>query len=190
MQSFCVPFQTLSDRVSQPDRGSLSDSGLDGKWNLVRLQTLLHLMARAEDTNVLHRGGPEAAAYVREEAAALLSGGEKELSCLNYYTNETIRIPLDETKTAQENARKYFEKYNKQKRTFEALTELIQETKREIDHLESISASLDIALKEEDLTQIKMELTEYGFIKKHGPTTSPPTASTSMWERTITRMKS
>ena len=98
-----------------------------------------------------------------------LSGGEKELSCLNYYTNETIRIPLDETKTAQENARKYFEKYNKQKRTFEALTELIQETKREIDHLESISASLDIALKEEDLTQIKMELTEYGFIKKHGP---------------------
>ena len=32
-------------------------------------------MARAEDTNVLHRGGPAAAAYVREEAAALLSGG-------------------------------------------------------------------------------------------------------------------
>lgn len=98
-----------------------------------------------------------------------LAGGEKELSCLNYYTNETIRIPLDETKTAQENAKRYFEKYNKLKRTFEALTELTEETKREIDHLESISAALDIALKEEDLTQIKMELTEYGFIKKHGP---------------------
>ena len=98
-----------------------------------------------------------------------LAGGEKELSCLNYYTNETIRIPLDETKTAQENAKRYFEKYNKLKRTFEALTELTEETKRAIDHLESISAALDIALKEEDLTQIKMELTEYGFIKKHGP---------------------
>ena len=98
-----------------------------------------------------------------------LAGGEKELSCLNYYTNETIRIPLDETKTAQENAKRYFEKYNKLKRTFEALTELTEETKWEIDHLESISAALDIALKEEDLTQIKMELTEYGFIKKHGP---------------------
>lgn len=97
-----------------------------------------------------------------------LTGGEKELSCLNYYTNETIHIPLDETKTAQENSKRYFEKYNKLKRTFEAMTELTKETKREIDHLESISASLDIALKEEDLTQIKLELTEFGFIKKHG----------------------
>lgn len=75
LRPFPKPSLSLSDRVSQPDRGSLSDSGLDGKWNLVRLQTLLHLMARAEDTNVLHRGGPAAAAYVREEAAALLSGG-------------------------------------------------------------------------------------------------------------------
>ncbi|MFQ8840876.1 MAG: NFACT family protein [Clostridium fessum] len=49
--------------------------------------------------------------------------------------------------------------------TFEAQSQLIEETKQEIEHLESISTSLDIALKEEDLTQIKQELTEYGFIK-------------------------
>lgn len=97
-----------------------------------------------------------------------LTGGEKELSCLNYYTNETIKIPLDPQLTARENSQKFFDKYNKLKRTYEALTELTEETKREIEHLESISTSLDIALKEEDLTQIKQELTEYGFIKKHG----------------------
>ena len=98
-----------------------------------------------------------------------LTGGEKELSCVNYYTNEPVKIPLDTQLTARENAQKYFDKYNKLKRTYEALTELTEETKAETLHLESISTSLDIALKEEDLTQIKQELTEYGFIKKHGP---------------------
>lgn len=95
-----------------------------------------------------------------------LTGGEKELKCLNYYTNEEIRIPLDPQLTARENSQKHFDKYNKLKRTYEALSELTRETKQEIDHLESISASLDIALKEEDLVQIKEELTEYGYIRR------------------------
>lgn len=95
-----------------------------------------------------------------------LAGGEKKLSCLNYYTNETITIPLDSQLSAIDNAKKYFDRYNKLKRTYDALTDLTQETKQEIDHLESISASLDIALKEEDLIQIKEELTEYGYIKR------------------------
>lgn len=103
-----------------------------------------------------------------------LSGGEKELKCLNYYTNEEIRIPLDPQLTAQENAQKHFDKYNKLKRTSEALTELTEETRREIDHLESISAALDIALKEEDLVQIKEELMEYGYIKKRNMGSKKP----------------
>lgn len=96
-----------------------------------------------------------------------LQGGEKEFSCLNYYTNEDIKIPLDPQLSAKENAQKFFDKYNKLKRTAEALSEQIKQTKSEIDHLESISASLDIALKEEDLVQIKEELTEFGYIKRH-----------------------
>lgn len=95
-----------------------------------------------------------------------LSGGEKELKCLNYYTNEEIKIPLDPQLSAQENSQKFFAKYNKLKRTSEALNELTLETKQEIDHLESISTALDIAVKEEDLTEIKEELMEFGFIKK------------------------
>lgn len=90
----------------------------------------------------------------------------KTLTCLNYYTNEEITIPLDPTITPQENSQKYFSKYNKLKRTFEALTDLTQETKAELDHLESISNSLDIALNENDLIQLKDELMEYGYIKR------------------------
>ena len=90
----------------------------------------------------------------------------KSLTCLNYYTNEDITIPLDPQKTPQENAQKYFAKYNKQKRTFEALSELIQETADEISYLESVSNSLDIALSEADLGQIKEELTASGYVRR------------------------
>ena len=95
-----------------------------------------------------------------------LKGGEKALICENYYTGNEITIPLDETKSAVENAKKYFDKYAKLKRTFEALNIQIAETK-EIEHLESISNSLDIARQESDLIAIKRELSECGYIKKH-----------------------
>lgn len=95
-----------------------------------------------------------------------LPEGADKLEALNYYTNEMITVPLDKTIGPKENAQKYFDRYNKLKRTFEALTGLIKETKAEIDHLESIAASLDIALTEDDLVQIKEELTEFSYIKR------------------------
>lgn len=96
-----------------------------------------------------------------------LEEGAKKLTCLNYYDNKEITIPLDDTKSPQENAQRYFEKYNKLKRTWEASVKLTEETKGEIEHLESISTALDIARSEEDLVQIKEELTEYGYIRRH-----------------------
>ena len=92
--------------------------------------------------------------------------GAKSMEALNYYTNEMIQIPLDETMTPQENAKKYFDKYSKLKRTKEALDTLLQETGDEIKHLESIAASLDIASSEEDFVQIKEEMMEYGYVKR------------------------
>ncbi len=94
--------------------------------------------------------------------------GSKSMEALNYYTNEMITIPLDPDMTPQENAKKYFDKYSKMKRTYEALSELTKQVKEEIEHLESISTALDIALQEEDLVQIKDELTENGYIRRKG----------------------
>lgn len=94
--------------------------------------------------------------------------GTKSATVDNYYTNEPITIPLDDQKTPLENARRYFDKYGKCKRTKEALTELIVQVKDEINHLESIMTALDIAEKEEDLNQIREELMEYGYIRRKG----------------------
>ena len=96
--------------------------------------------------------------------------GDTSLKAVNYYNGEEITIPLDGTLSAGENAKKYFDRYGKLKRTREALEELLVETKEEIDHLESISTALDIALDEADLVQLKEELIEYGYIRRKGPT--------------------
>ncbi|MDR2889969.1 MAG: NFACT family protein, partial [Lachnospiraceae bacterium] len=103
--------------------------------------------------------------------------GAMQLEALNYYTGEMITIPLDPTKTAVENAQKYFARYNKLKRTAEALTDLIEAGKAEIEHLESIATALNIALMEDDLVQIKEELTESGYIRRKGHAKKPKITS-------------
>lgn len=99
-----------------------------------------------------------------------VSPGAKALEALNYYTNEMISIPLDPDLSSAENAKKYFDKYGKLKRTAEALSSLILEVQDEIRHLESIATALNIALLEEDLVQIKEELVQSGYIRRKGQT--------------------
>ena len=101
------------------------------------------------------------------------SPGDKSILVNNYYTGEDLTIPLDPDLSAIDNAKKYFERYNKLKRTYEALSALTLQVKAEIDHLESISASLDIARREEDLSQIKEELTQTGYIRRKGNQKKP-----------------
>ena len=92
--------------------------------------------------------------------------GAKSFKALNYYTNEEITIPLDPTLTPSENSVKYFNRYNKLKRTFEAESKLVLETSEEIEYLESIATALNIAVAEEDLTELKEELIQSGYIHK------------------------
>lgn len=97
-----------------------------------------------------------------------LQGGEKELVCENYYDeNREIRIPLDAQLSAAQNAKRYYERYAKLKRTEEAVSEEIEKTRRETEHLSSILTALDLATEESDLNQIKAELTEYKYLRRH-----------------------
>ena len=95
-----------------------------------------------------------------------IAPGDKTLEAVNYYNNEPVTIPLDPTLSGKENAQKYFDKYTKMKRTFEALSALTVEVHNEIEHLESIMTALDIATGEDDLAQIRQEMVAFGFIRK------------------------
>ncbi|MGI6072018.1 MAG: Rqc2 family fibronectin-binding protein [Lachnospiraceae bacterium] len=86
-------------------------------------------------------------------------------TAINYYNNEEITIPLDPALSAIDNGNKYFEKYGKLKRTFESISEIIKDTRAEIQHLESILASLDTARDEADISEIRREMSEAGYIK-------------------------
>lgn len=92
--------------------------------------------------------------------------GEKSITVVNYYDGSPITIPLDPLLSPMENAAKYFEKYAKLKRTFEALTALTKETEEELHYLESVMIALDMARGEEDLLQVREELVASGYIKK------------------------
>ena len=95
--------------------------------------------------------------------------GAKEFTCTNYYTGEPITIPLDPTLTSSENAQRYFARYQKLKRTEEALREQIEETKSDREQLKECLTAIDLAEDEIDLADIRRELSDFGFIQKKGP---------------------
>ena len=92
---------------------------------------------------------------------------DKSITVINYYDNKELTIPLDPDLSASENAKKYFDKYAKLKRTAEALETYVKQSEQELELLKSIEAALNIAENETDLADIRRELSDHGFIKKH-----------------------
>ncbi|MBR1815806.1 MAG: NFACT family protein [Lachnospiraceae bacterium] len=95
-----------------------------------------------------------------------VEAGAKSFECENYYTGEKVTIPLNPDKSVLENGKSYYERYNKLKRTYEALSVLCNETKDELTYLLSVQNSLEIAEGEGDLADIRRELIESGYIRK------------------------
>ena len=92
----------------------------------------------------------------------------------DFYTGETVTIPLDPRFSAVENGKKYFQRYAKLRRTADALNEIVKTTKEEIDHLESILLSLDMVQTPEEIAQIKRELSESGYTGRSGSQNKGP----------------
>lgn len=83
----------------------------------------------------------------------------------NYYTNQPITISLDKALTPNQNAQRYFKRYQKLKEAVKYLTDLIEETKSTILYLESVETVLNQAGLEE-IAEIREELIQTGFIRR------------------------
>ena len=83
----------------------------------------------------------------------------------NYYTNQPITIALDKAFTPNQNAQRYFKRYQKLKEAVKYLTDLIEETKATILYLESVETVLNQAGLEE-IAEIREELIQTGFIRR------------------------
>lgn len=97
-----------------------------------------------------------------------MSRGEKSLTCDNYYDPNyaQITIPLDILLTPQQNAAKYYKRYNKAKTADRILTEQLDKGYKELDYLESVLEAVHRAEGERDLAEIRQELEDTGYLRR------------------------
>lgn len=86
----------------------------------------------------------------------------------NYYDNNSILvIPLDNTISIANNAKKYFKKYNKLKNALEIVTLQKKETEEELQYIESIIYELEYAKNIQEVNEIYNEISENPIFKDY-----------------------
>ena len=85
----------------------------------------------------------------------------------NFYdAGSPVRIPADPTLTPAQNAQKYYKEYRKKQVAEQKLTAFIQEAEDEAIYLESVLDNLSRAQTDSEITAIKNELRDAGFLSK------------------------
>ena len=95
-------------------------------------------------------------------------GGASAMTVEDFYEDgsPTVTIPLDPLKTPQGNAAAYFKEYSKAKTAEQYLTRLMGENRRAADYLSSVLDEIDRAKGDQDVTDIRRELTETGYLRQ------------------------
>ncbi|MGE9834850.1 Rqc2 family fibronectin-binding protein [Streptococcus orisratti] len=96
---------------------------------------------------------------------SLVPNNQDSVELDNYYTGQKITIALDKALTPNQNAQRYFKKYQKLKEAVKHLTGLIEETKQSIHYFESVEYNLSQANMDE-IEDIREELVQAGFMKR------------------------
>ncbi|VTS28645.1 fibronectin/fibrinogen-binding protein [Streptococcus pseudoporcinus] len=138
---------------------------------------LIHRVQNELDKNIKKLAKQEAELAATESAEDFRQKGELLTTYLsqvpnnkssvkleNYYTGQEIDIALDLALTPNQNAQRYFKKYQKLKEALKHLSGLIAETKQSIAYFESVDYNLSQASRDE-IEDIREELVEAGFIK-------------------------
>lgn len=96
--------------------------------------------------------------------------GQSRLTAQNYYDENCadIDIPLDVRLSPQENAARYFKQYTKAKTAEKYLTAQLQKGREELQYLESVLQELSQAESEQDFNDVRIELTDGGYIRQRG----------------------
>jgi len=99
-----------------------------------------------------------------------LKKGDGTLVCQDYYQEDCpeIEIRLDPLKTPQQNAAAMFREYNKRKAASEHLTKLIEEGDAQLEYLNSVLELIGAAETEKDLSDLRRELIDTGYLKPAG----------------------
>ena len=120
-------------------------------------------LRRTEDKEVVRRRAELVTANIYR-----MKKGDRSLQCQDYYEPDCpeISIPLDPLKTPQQNAAALYKEYNKLKGAEQHLTVLIGQAEIQLDYLNSVLDEIQRAESEKDLSDIRRELTETGYLRR------------------------
>ncbi|GGA97297.1 fibronectin/fibrinogen-binding protein [Macrococcus hajekii] len=166
-------FNTLSELLDhyfneRGERERIKSRSIDLSRHITQLlqkdrKKLTKLIHELEETNTMD----DAQLYGELITANMyqLKQGMSEFEALNYYTNEQVTIPLNPRKTPAQNAQHYYKQYNKLKTRQVHAANQIEETKREIDYLETLEGQLSY-ITYDDIEGMREELMEQGLLRK------------------------
>ncbi|MHC5247914.1 fibronectin-binding protein EfbA [Enterococcus sp. LJL90] len=149
------------DRVKQQGNELLKRVENELKRNQTKLAKRQQTLKDSENAEDFRRDGELLTTFM-----AQVPKGASEVTLANYYDEDRpLTIPLNPALTPNQNAQKYFNRYQKLKNAVKLVHQQIQESKDEINYLESLQSQLDLA-SPRDLEVIKEEMTSQGYLKK------------------------
>lgn len=147
-------------KAKSADIGKLLNNGIDRLSRKINLQRA-DLKKCADREQLRIKGDLLQANLYRIER------GATSVTVENFYdeNNATVKIKLDPTVSPAMNAQRCYKEYNKAKTREVMLTEQIQKATEELAYLESVQEMLSRCESEAELSAIREELREQGFIK-------------------------
>lgn len=94
--------------------------------------------------------------------------GHKSVELENFFDENMsmVKITLDPSLSPSQNAQKYYKKYNKSKTALKEAQKQLEQSAQELEYIESTLAMVETADRLEDISVIRRELAEQGYIKR------------------------
>lgn len=151
------------DRVSQQANDLIRKVKNDQQKLKKKIKKLNLSLKEADNAELYRIKGELITANIHQ-----INRSEAQIYLPNYYdNNELLRIDMNIALTANQNAQKYFQKYQKLKSGVKKVLEQIEKAQYDLYYLESVEMQLDLATPK-DLDIIREELVDQQYIKvKH-----------------------
>lgn len=148
------------DRVKQQGHELVKKVENELKRNRNKLKKRQQTLEDSSESEILRQKGELLTTFMNQ-----VPRGEKTIKLPNYYDeNRPMAIELNPALSPNQNAQKYFQRYQKLRNAVKLIHQQIAESQAEIAYLESVQAQLDIATPQ-DLLLIREELIAQGYLK-------------------------
>ncbi|HIW72505.1 MAG TPA: NFACT family protein [Candidatus Levilactobacillus faecigallinarum] len=150
------------DRVQQQGSVLIRVVRNELKKNRNKYKKLQKTMAETENADEYRIKGEVLTTYLYQ-----VNRGDTTVTLPNFYDNEKpLKIALSNQLSPNQNAQKYFKRYQKAKNAVVYVTEQLAQTQANVDYFENIMAQIELAAPK-DLIDIRLELQQGGYLRDH-----------------------